>query len=160
VHIYNCTIKNGDDNVAVKENCSNIVVEDCAFATGHGASIGSIHYGNVNNVTCTPLMNDEVQHINIQFIVAVRRITFDSNVNGARIKTVKGGKGKISDITFDDFRMNNVKNSIVVTGWYTDSTEEHIIDYKHSTSQLSLLPALGGDWHVTQKMLTHYRCTN
>jgi len=103
VHIANCHIDNGDDNIAVKPGCSNITVEDCHFGHGHGASIGSIGSGSVDNVI-------------------FRRITFDSTTNGARIKTKEGGTGSVTNILYENLTMTNVTNSIVITMLYNSSS--------------------------------------
>lgn len=47
VLISDCHIDSGDDNVAIKPWSHDIVVENCYFGTGHGASIGSVHNGDV-----------------------------------------------------------------------------------------------------------------
>src|SRR4051812_21368758 len=44
VYIHDCIIENGDDNVAVKANSSNVLVERCSFIGGRGATIGSVQY--------------------------------------------------------------------------------------------------------------------
>lgn len=43
VDIHDSKISVGDDNVAI--HVSNVLIENCNFGTGHGASIGSISGG-------------------------------------------------------------------------------------------------------------------
>ena len=37
-----CYFSGGDDNVAIKNDTANVLIEDCVFGNGHGASIGSV----------------------------------------------------------------------------------------------------------------------
>ena len=39
-HVHDCHFDTGDDNVAV--HTSHVLVENCVFGHGHGASIGSV----------------------------------------------------------------------------------------------------------------------
>ena len=71
-YIHDCTISVGDDNIAGHAN--DTLVEDCAFGTGHGASIGSLSSGITQNVT-------------------FRRITFNGTVQAMRVKTDVVGRG-------------------------------------------------------------------
>eukprot|EP01111_Echinosteliopsis_oligospora_P018102 TRINITY_DN8120_c0_g1_i1.p1 TRINITY_DN8120_c0_g1~~TRINITY_DN8120_c0_g1_i1.p1 ORF type:complete len:268 (-),score=40.16 TRINITY_DN8120_c0_g1_i1:486-1289(-) len=71
VHIHDCYISNGDDNVAIKNGCKDILIENCIFDNGHGASIGSITEDTVSNIT-------------------FRGITFNNTENGARVKSQPG----------------------------------------------------------------------
>jgi hypothetical protein len=48
-YIHDSHLSVGDDNIAAHVN--DTLVEDCYFGTGHGASIGSIGNGYVQNVT-------------------------------------------------------------------------------------------------------------
>lgn len=101
IHIKDCHLVCGDDNVAVKGPSSNVLVEDCYFGTGHGASIGSITDTVVTNVT-------------------FRNIQMNGTDNGCRIKTKSGYTGgSVSQIVFDKITMTNVKHPIVIDGAYS-----------------------------------------
>ena len=41
VTIRGCTFSGGDDNIAIKNDTANVLIEDCVFGNGHGASIGT-----------------------------------------------------------------------------------------------------------------------
>ena len=46
----------GDDNIAIKNDTANVLIENCVFGNGHGASIGSVPdtngvMGYVTNIT-------------------------------------------------------------------------------------------------------------
>lgn len=80
-----------------------MLIEDCYFGTGHGASIGSITDGNVKNIT-------------------FRNIVMAGTDNGCRIKTKAGySSGSVTDIVFANFTMTGVKNPLVLDGLYTAS---------------------------------------
>eukprot|EP01103_Thecamoeba_quadrilineata_P007516 TRINITY_DN17380_c0_g1_i1.p1 TRINITY_DN17380_c0_g1~~TRINITY_DN17380_c0_g1_i1.p1 ORF type:complete len:397 (+),score=43.30 TRINITY_DN17380_c0_g1_i1:25-1215(+) len=103
VHIRDCYISTGDDNVAVKTNTTNVLVENCIFGNGHGATIGSI--------------GEEAD----QFVynVTFRNIIFVNTTNGARIKISQGAtQALVQNITFENLRMENVQNSLVINTEY------------------------------------------
>ena len=99
VVIRNCTISTGDDNVAVKPGCQDILVENCLFLTGHGCSIGSINTTGVRDVV-------------------MRSILFMGTENGARIKTWQGGSGVVENISFINLRMIGVDLPIKINMYY------------------------------------------
>ncbi|MBZ5537516.1 MAG: glycoside hydrolase family 28 protein [Acidobacteriia bacterium] len=113
VRITRCHIDVGDDNIAIKSGhpdpnhpgaaAADIQITDCYFAHGHGLSIGSETNGGVRNVTA-------------------RRITFRDTDNGIRIKSPRGRGGEVSFIHYSNISMHNVKNAIVITGYYPERT--------------------------------------
>jgi len=98
IHIHDCVIDNGDDGVAVKPGtiaggCTkNILVENCHFIRGHGASIGSIADGCIEDVT-------------------FRGIKIDSEMAGCHIKAYNG-TGHVSNIVWDNIQLTNTKTCI------------------------------------------------
>ena len=103
IHIKDCTLNCGDDNVAVKGPSSNVLVEDCFFGTGHGASVGSITDSVVTNVT-------------------FRNIHMSGTDNGCRIKTASGySGGSVSDILFENITMDGVGHPVVIDGSYSSA---------------------------------------
>ena len=48
-YIHDCYISVGDDNIA--QHVNDTVIENNFFGTGHGASIGSVGIGYIQNVT-------------------------------------------------------------------------------------------------------------
>ena len=99
VVIRNCVIGTGDDNVAVKPGCEDVVVEDCLFQSGHGCSIGSVNTTGVRDVV-------------------LRNITFVGTENGARIKTWQGGSGLVENISYINLRMDGVGLPIRINMYY------------------------------------------
>lgn len=103
VNIYDCTISNGDDNVVVDDNGQYIHVWNCAFGTGHGASLGS-YTKNVHDV----LYED---------------ITMDGTDSGCRLKSQRGRSGSVYNITWKNITMKNVDNPVYIETWYDLSTK-------------------------------------
>eukprot|EP00727_Mastigamoeba_balamuthi_P006698 m51a1_g2649 hypothetical protein (400) ;mRNA; r:620633-621891 len=95
--VHNCDISVGDDNVAI--HSSKVVVEDCQFGTGHGASIGSL---------CTEKISD----------ITVKNVHFTGTTCGPRIKTVPGCEGSLSNVWFQNLILKDVKKTMEVSMFY------------------------------------------
>ena len=105
-HVYSSI---GDDNIAIKSGAINspgpddpstdITITDCTFAEGHGLSIGSELSGGA-------------QHIHAE------RIHFKGTDQGIRIKANRDRGHDVSDITFKDIDMVDVKTAILVSEYY------------------------------------------
>lgn len=113
VLIRRCFIDVGDDNVSFKSNPSegpleNVLVTDCTFKHGHGASVGSNIGGGIRNVT--------VQHC-----------TFEGTDNAIRIKSRRDRGGVVENITYRDITMKNVGVAILINLFYFDEAgaKEH-----------------------------------
>lgn len=96
-YIHDCHFDTGDDNVAV--HASNVLVENCKFGNGHGASIGSLCDDELSNIT-------------------FRKIDFKGTTAGARIKVRDGCSGHLSDVTYQDLTMDGVETPIDVSMHY------------------------------------------
>jgi polygalacturonase len=83
--VRNCRVENGDDEVAMAGR--NIVVENCYFANGHGASIGSLGY------------NGSIAHVSN---VSLRNLIFNETSTSIRIKTWQGGHGLVQNISYEN----------------------------------------------------------
>jgi polygalacturonase len=105
-HVFSST---GDDNIAIKSGAINspgpdapseyITITDCTFENGHGLSIGSEIAGGVHHVHA-------------------ERIHFKGTDNGIRIKANRDRGNDVSDITFKDIDMVDVKVAILVSEYY------------------------------------------
>eukprot|EP00727_Mastigamoeba_balamuthi_P009561 m51a1_g5227 putative polygalacturonase (402) ;mRNA; f:279766-281054 len=95
--VHDSDISVGDDNVAI--HSSKVLVEDCQFGTGHGASIGSL---------CSETISD----------ITVKGVHFTGTTCGPRIKTVQGCPGSLSNVHFQDLILTNVKKTIEVNMFY------------------------------------------
>ena len=99
----------GDDNVAIKSGAinspgpdapsRNITITDCTFENGHGLSIGSEIAGGVQNVHA-------------------ERIHFKGTDQGIRIKSARDRGNDVSNISFKDITMEDVKTAILITEYY------------------------------------------
>ncbi len=105
----------GDDNVAIKSGPINspgpdapshdITITDCVFESGHGLSIGSEIAGGV-------------QHVHAE------RVHFKGTDQGIRIKSARDRGNDVSDISFKDITMEDVKTAILVTEYYPHPAPE------------------------------------
>jgi polygalacturonase len=99
----------GDDNIAIKSGAINspgpdapstyITIRDCTFENGHGLSIGSELAGGA-------------QHIHAE------RIHFKGTDQGIRIKANRDRGHDVSDISFKDIDMVDVKTAILISEYY------------------------------------------
>lgn len=106
VTINNCNIQDGDDGIAIKTNsgaASNITVENSNFFGTHGISIGSQTQFGVTNVL---VKNNTINGNDSSGIAS-------SDNNGIRIKTNSSQGGKVSQITYTNICMKNVKHAFV-----------------------------------------------
>ena len=99
----------GDDDIAIKSGAINsagpdapsedITITDCTFLHGHGLSIGSEIAGGARNIHA-------------------ERIRFDGTDNGIRVKANRDRGNEVSNLSFRDIDMKNVKNAIVISEYY------------------------------------------
>ena len=105
----------GDDNIAIKSGAINspgpdapseyITITDCTFENGHGLSIGSEVAGGAN-------------HIHAE------RIHFKGTDQGIRIKANRDRGADVSNISFRDITMEDVKTSILISEYYPKALPE------------------------------------
>ena len=99
VTIRGCTFSGGDDNIAIKNDTANVLIEDCVFGNGHGASIGSV-----------PDTNGVMGYVtNITF----RNLVMNGNA-ACKIKTWPNTTGEISNILYENVILNGGKGSFVM----------------------------------------------
>jgi polygalacturonase len=97
--IRNCTIDNGDDNVALQSGSHDVLIENLTCLHGHGISIGSGTRNGLSNIF-------------------VRHCTFDGSNNGLRIKSDRGAGGEVHDIWYSDITMKNVRRPFDINMLY------------------------------------------
>ncbi len=132
VNIIGTHIHVGDDCIAVKackfdlamklkRPCKNVVIRNCHLDSGHGGVvIGSEMSAGVKKLTATKCL-------------------MTSTDRGLRIKT-RRGRGKlavISDLTFKNVEMVNVKNPFVMNMFYFCDSDGHS-DYVQSRQRLPI----------------------
>jgi polygalacturonase len=105
----------GDDNIAIKSGIinspgpdapsKNITITDCEFMHGHGLSIGSEIAGGAQNIHA-------------------ERIHFKGTDQGIRIKANRDRGADVSNISFKDITMEDVKTSILISEYYPKAMPE------------------------------------
>jgi len=105
----------GDDNIAIKSGeinspgpdspSRNITITDCDFEHGHGLSIGSEIAGGAQNIHA-------------------ERIHFKGTDQGIRIKSGRDRGNDVSNISFKDLTMEDVKTAILITEYYPHPAPE------------------------------------
>jgi polygalacturonase len=105
----------GDDNIAIKSGIinspgpdapsKNIKITDCEFMHGHGLSIGSEIAGGAQNIHA-------------------KRIHFKDTDQGIRIKANRDRGADVSNISFKDITMEDVKTSILISEYYPKALPE------------------------------------
>ena len=105
----------GDDNIAIKSGIinspgpdapsKNITITDCEFLHGHGLSIGSEIAGGAQNIHA-------------------ERIHFKGTDQGIRIKANRDRGADVSNISFKDITMEDVKTSILISEYYPKALPE------------------------------------
>ncbi|KAK8960749.1 putative polygalacturonase [Platanthera guangdongensis] len=106
VTIQNCRIGTGDDCISIVNASSNIKMKNIECGPGHGISIGSL--GKDNSVA-------------VVTGIVLDTATLTGTANGLRIKTWQGGSGYVRAVRFQNVRMNDVENPIIIDQFYCDS---------------------------------------
>lgn len=106
VVLQDCKIGTGDDCISIVNGSSTIKMKRIYCGPGHGVSIGSL--GEDNSVGIVT---------NVVLDTALLRET----TNGVRIKTWQGGSGYVRGVRFENVRMEDVANPIIIDQFYCDS---------------------------------------
>ncbi|KZS92111.1 pectin lyase-like protein [Sistotremastrum niveocremeum HHB9708] len=115
VTVRDSVVNNDDDCVSFKPNSTFITVQNMNCNGSHGISVGSLgQYAGETDIVAN---------------VYVQNITMSNAQNGARIKvfggnpsassTAGGGTGYVKNITYANFRVNNVDNPITLNQCYS-----------------------------------------
>ncbi len=99
----------GDDDIAIKSGMinspgpdapsKNIIIRDCTFLHGHGVSVGSELAGGAQNIL-------------------VERVKMDGTDNSIRVKANRDRGSDVSNITFRDMQIKNVKYGLIISEYY------------------------------------------
>ncbi|XP_062209010.1 polygalacturonase At1g48100-like [Phragmites australis] len=104
VLITNSVVSNGDDCVSIGAGTLNVHIENVTCGPGHGISIGSLGKPG-SSLACVAN-------------VTVRNAVIRHSDNGVRIKTWQGGSGSVSSVSFENVRMDAVRNPIIIDQYY------------------------------------------
>jgi len=110
VIIRRCVIDVGDDNIAFKSNpnegpTEDVLVTDCTFKHGHGASVGSNIGGGIRNII-------------------VQDCAFEGTDNGIRIKSARDRGGLVENVVYRNLTMKNVGVAITINLFYFDKAAQ------------------------------------
>ncbi|KAK4433606.1 putative polygalacturonase [Sesamum alatum] len=106
VVLQNCKIGTGDDCISIVNGSSNIKMKNIYCGPGHGISIGSLGKDNSTGIVEK---------------VVVDKAFLRGTTNGLRIKTWQGGSGYVRAVRYQDVRMDDVSNPIIIDQFYCDS---------------------------------------
>ncbi|KAL1533850.1 putative polygalacturonaseisoform X6 [Salvia divinorum] len=106
VVLQNCVIRTGDDCISIVSYSSNIKMKNIYCGPGHGISIGSL--GKNNSIG------------QVETVVLDHAFIRDTT-NGLRIKTWQGGSGYVRAVRYQNVKMENVSNPIIIDQFYCDS---------------------------------------
>ncbi|KAL8482483.1 hypothetical protein ACS0TY_028599 [Phlomoides rotata] len=106
VVLQNCKIGTGDDCISIVNASSNIKMKNIYCGPGHGISIGSLGKNNSTGI--------------VEKVVLDTAVVRDTT-NGLRIKTWQGGAGYVRAIRYQNVKMENVSNPIIIDQFYCDS---------------------------------------
>ncbi|XP_010540961.1 PREDICTED: probable polygalacturonase At3g15720 [Tarenaya hassleriana] len=103
IDILDSHMGTGDDCVAINGGCTGIVIRNIQCGPGHGLSVGSLGRNG---------QRETVERVRVQ------NCTFTRTDNGARIKTWPGGSGYVKDVIYENIKLMETKNPIVIDQYY------------------------------------------
>ncbi|XP_034703710.1 polygalacturonase-like [Vitis riparia] len=142
VQIIKTVIKTGDDCISIVNGSTNIEAIDVTCGPGHGISIGSLGKGK-----------SEARVSNVM----VNTAKLIGTTNGVRIKTWQGGSGYAENIVFQDIKMENVSNPIIIDQNYCD--QETPCNEQNSAVQIRNIVYNNITGTSATKMTTIFNCS-
>ncbi|XVE92398.1 hypothetical protein REPUB_Repub01dG0093900 [Reevesia pubescens] len=106
VVLQDCKIGTGDDCISIVNASSAIKMKRIYCGPGHGVSIGNLGKDNLTGIVTKVVLD-----------TAFLRET----TSGVRIKTWQGGSGYVRGVRFENVRMEDVANPIIIDQFYCDS---------------------------------------
>ncbi|KAL1365551.1 hypothetical protein HN51_013576 [Arachis hypogaea] len=106
VIIQDSKIGAGDDCISIVNASSNIKMKRIFCGPGHGISIGSLGKDNSTGIVTKVILDTAV---------------IKDTTNGVRIKTWQGGSGYVRGVRFQNVKMENASNPIIIDQFYCDS---------------------------------------
>ncbi|KAI3696505.1 hypothetical protein L1987_79523 [Smallanthus sonchifolius] len=108
--IQNTKIRTGDDCVSIVNASSNIKMKNIHCGPGHGIRIPS-RIGSLGKYNTTGIVTK----------VVLDRAFLKGTTNGLRIKTWQGGFGYVKGVRYQNVKMDDVANPIIIDQFYCDS---------------------------------------
>ncbi|KAI3779396.1 hypothetical protein L2E82_09113 [Cichorium intybus] len=106
VVIQNSKIGTGDDCISIVNASTNIKMKNMFCGPGHGISIGSLGKDNSTGIVSKVVLDTAF---------------LKGTTNGLRIKTWQGGSGYVKGVRYQNVKMDNVANPIIIDQFYCDS---------------------------------------
>ncbi|KAI4314343.1 hypothetical protein L6164_027260 [Bauhinia variegata] len=106
VVIQDTKIGTGDDCISIVNASSIIKMNRIYCGPGHGISIGSLGKDNSTGIVTKVILDTAV---------------LKETTNGVRIKTWQGGSGYVRGVRFQNVKMDDVSNPIIIDQFYCDS---------------------------------------
>ncbi|CAH8358688.1 unnamed protein product [Eruca vesicaria subsp. sativa] len=119
VDIRDSTISTGDDCIAINRGSSYINITGIFCGPGHGISVGSLGE------------NGEFATVEE---VSVKNCTLTNTMNGVRIKTYQNGLGYARKISFEDIKMVDSKNPIIIEQNYHNKGTSGEVSFEYGNS--------------------------
>ncbi|CAI5516530.1 unnamed protein product [Closterium sp. Naga37s-1] len=142
VTVKRCTLHGGDDNVVIEAGSNSVRVEDTWCIAGHG--ISCLSFSRPHPSSSSPLsprlippstpftvlpplspltsigsLGDMGSTACVQNVV-IKNVVLMALSNGLRIKTYQGGSGSVSNVSYRNVYMVNVRRPIVIDQHYCD----------------------------------------
>ncbi|KAJ9176374.1 hypothetical protein P3X46_011693 [Hevea brasiliensis] len=106
VILQGCKIGTGDDCISIVNGSSGIKMKRIYCGPGHGVSIGSLGKDNSTGIVTKVVLDTAF---------------LKETANGLRIKTWQGGNGYVRGIRFENVKVEDVANPIIIDQFYCDS---------------------------------------
>ncbi|CAM8891091.1 unnamed protein product [Rhodiola kirilowii] len=106
VIVEDTKIATGDDCISIVNASSSIKMKNIHCGPGHGISIGSLGKDNSTGIVTK---------------IVVDTAFLRETTNGLRIKTWQGGSGYVRSVRFENVKMEDVANPIIIDQFYCDS---------------------------------------
>ncbi|GLT36579.1 hypothetical protein SLA2020_109480 [Shorea laevis] len=104
--LQDCKIGTGDDCISIVNASSAIKMKRIYCGPGHGISIGSLGKDNSTGIVTKVVLDTAF---------------LKETTNGVRIKTWQGGSGYVRAVRFENVRVEDVANPIIIDQFYCDS---------------------------------------
>lgn len=107
------TIDNGDDSISMKQNSTNIYIADCDFYNGQSLAMGSIGQYSGQIEIMENITAENIRCYNTGYAGRVK--TWTGVLKSEPPNGGGGGLGHAKNITFRDFKLDNVNLAWAIT---------------------------------------------
>ncbi|TFY73134.1 hypothetical protein EWM64_g10878, partial [Hericium alpestre] len=158
ITIRNWSVTNGDDQISLKANTSNVVIENCHFYKGNGIAIGSIgqylgEYEFVANVTA-----NNVTKATRQMVAAAASATSTTSVSVLALHPSDGALTFTCRTAFTNLTVSNITQAVAAISQcatYINATG----GCDTSRFQISNITWAGATGTVANKYIAQFQCS-